>query len=184
MNVSQPKTDEQLLHDFVAGERAALGDLAQRYETALLGLATGLLSGRRDLAADAVQETWVRVIRFGKSYMGRSSLKTWLYRIAVNQCRSLATPPGLPTAAADPETPATDGATDTPAVAADRNHAVRRAVAQLDADKRFVVLLCYHANMTHAEAAEVLELPLGTLKSRLHAALTELRTLLSAEAKP
>lgn len=182
--MSQPKTDEQLLHDFLAGERAALGELARRYETALLGLATGLLSGRRDLASDAVQETWVRVIRFGKNFMARSSLKTWLYRIAVNQCRSLTMPPGVPASKVDPETPATVTSVDTPAVAADRNHAVRRAVAQLDADKRFAVLLCYHANMTHAEAAEVLELPLGTLKSRLHAALTELRTLLPAEAKP
>ena len=61
---------------------------------------------------------------------------------------------------------------------------VRRAVERLDDDKRFVVLLCYHAGLTHEQAAEILELPLGTLKSRLHAALTELRGVLAAEAKP
>ena len=82
-------SDEQLLKNFAAGERAALGDLACRYELPLLGLAAGLLDGRRHLALDAVQETWLRVIRFAGNFNGRSSFKTWLYRIAINQCHSL-----------------------------------------------------------------------------------------------
>lgn len=174
--------DEQLLSQFLAGERGALGDLAGRYERPLLGLAHGLLGGRRDLACDAVQETWLRVIRFGKQFAGRSSFRTWVYRIAVNQCRTLLPARALPEVAApDYATPA-DGTTPHEAAqAADENHTVRRAVERLDADKRFVILLCYHGSMTHAEAAEILEIPLGTLKSRLHAALTELRASLAAE---
>ncbi len=46
--------------------------------------------------------------------------------------------------------------------------------------RRAVVLLCYHGGLTHVEAAEILELPLGTLKSRLHATLEELRGMLGA----
>jgi RNA polymerase sigma-70 factor (ECF subfamily) len=61
---------------------------------------------------------------------------------------------------------------------------LRTAVGRLDEDRRLVVLLCYHAGMTHAQAAEILDLPLGTLKSRLHAALTELRAMLGAEVTP
>ncbi|MCH8805838.1 MAG: hypothetical protein IH986_07100, partial [Planctomycetes bacterium] len=75
-------SDEQLLERFVKRkDRTALAALAQRHERALLGLAGGLLGGRRELACDAVQETWLRVIRYGESFNGRSSFKTWLYRI-------------------------------------------------------------------------------------------------------
>ena len=175
------KTDEDLLANFLAGERAALQELAVRYESRLLGLAAGLLGGQRDLACDAVQETWLRVIRFGRQFAGRSSFKTWVYRIAVNQCRSLrefnnhgATLDPVPGQAAAADGPALT------AEAVDQNQAVRRAVEALDPDKRLVILLCYHTEMTHEQAADILEVPLGTLKSRLHAALTELRAALSA----
>jgi RNA polymerase sigma factor (sigma-70 family) len=184
ITMTSEKTDEQLLNELVAGKRRALAELAGRYERPLLGLAAGLLAGRRDLACDAVQETWVRVIRFAKQFAGRSSFKTWLYRIAVNQCRTLrgggvvGEPVGAVAA-----TPARDQRPEQAAQTADQNHALQRAVERLEADKQFVVLLCYHGGMTHEQAAEILEIPLGTLKSRLHAALTELRACLGAEGK-
>jgi RNA polymerase sigma-70 factor, ECF subfamily len=178
------KTDEQLLADFTAGERAALGELARRYERSLLGLARGLLAGRADLACDAVQETWVRVIRFRRQFVGLSSFKTWVYRIAVNQCRTLQAVRPTPADEASSPEPSGESKPDQPLEVADQNHLVRRAVERLEDDKRFVVLLCYHAGLTHEQAAEILELPLGTLKSRLHAALTELRGTLAAEGKP
>jgi RNA polymerase sigma-70 factor, ECF subfamily len=178
------KTDEQLLTDFAAGERAALGELARRYERSLLGLARGLLAGRADLACDAVQETWVRVIRFRRQFVGRSSFKTWVYRIAVNQCRTLQAVRPTPADEANSPEPSGESKPDQPLEVADQNHVVRRAVERLEDDKRFVVLMCYHAGMTHEQAAEILELPLGTLKSRLHAALIELRGTLAAEGKP
>ena len=82
-------TDEKLLGAFVKGDQAALGELARRHECSLLGLAGGLLGGGSAAACDAVQETWVRVIRYGHSFNGRSSFKTWLYRITINRCRDL-----------------------------------------------------------------------------------------------
>ena len=177
------KTDEQLLGEFLGGDRKALAELAGRYERPLLGLAAGLLGGRRDLACDAVQETWLRVIRFGKQFMGHSSFKTWLYRIGINQCRTLQRACVTPAASgAIEDMPASDAPPEQAVQSADQNHTLRRAVERLGSDKRLVVLLCYHSGMTHEQAADILEIPLGTLKSRLHAALTELRAALSAEA--
>jgi RNA polymerase sigma-70 factor, ECF subfamily len=194
------KTDEQLLSEFIGGHSPALGELARRYERPLLGLARGLLGGREDLACDAVQETWLRVIRFGQQFAGRCSFKTWIYRIGINQSRTLRTvqsrvesdvaEPAVLADQSEPSGQARDVGTahravahspDQPALAAEQNHAVRRAVERLDLDKRLVILLCYHSGMTHEQAAEILEIPLGTLKSRLHAGLTELRASLSAE---
>ncbi len=180
------QSDEQLLAAFVAGRRAALGELAQRYERSLLGLATGLLGGRRDLACDAVQETWLRVIRFAEKFGGRSRFKTWVYRIAVNQCGTLRAN-GVLTVKTEVEkaaatTPARGPGPERTAAAADQTQMVRQAVERLPVDRRLVILLCYHSGLTHEQAAEILEIPLGTLKSRLHAALAELRASLSAEA--
>lgn len=172
--------DEALLREFAAGRRDALGDVARRHERALLGLACGLLGGRRALACDAVQETWVRVMRFAGRFGGQSSVKTWLYRILINQCRTMRETErmGL-TTAADEDAPRPDAASRAAENdATERNDGLRRQVERLDADKRVVLLLCYHEGLTHEHAAEILGLPLGTLKSRLHSALSELRAAL------
>jgi RNA polymerase sigma-70 factor (ECF subfamily) len=179
-------SDEKLLQRFVDGRKAALGDLARRYEGPLLGLAKGLLRGRDDLAQDAVQETWVRVIRFAHTFNGNAGLKTWVYRIAINQCRDLA---ALATrrdarnrAMESRESDDGKASPDAPTIQAERDDQVRRAVDTLDDAKREILLLCYHEGLTHVEAAEALEIPIGTLKSRLHAALDELRKRLNREA--
>lgn len=183
------KSDTALLSEFVHGRRAALGELARRYERDLLGLATGLLGGRRDLASDAVQETWVRVIRFGHRFNGRSSFKTWLYRIAINQSQNLAGPISRSMPVFRPgnsEDESDDPLNDPGATAqeAERNSALRLAVESLGTEKRDILLLCYHRGLTHEESAEILGIPVGTLKSRLSAALKELRARLSSEMKP
>ncbi|MBK9120195.1 MAG: RNA polymerase sigma factor [Phycisphaerales bacterium] len=184
MSAHETLSDEALLRRFVNGDRFSLGALAQRYERRLLGLAKGLL-GDAALACDAVQETWVRVIRFAPGFAGDSSFKTWIYRIAVNQCYNLR---GLQKLSAPEEiapTTAESGArpVDGCLLATEQATTVWSAVAALTAEQRDVVLLCYHADLTHSEAAVILEIPLGTLKSRLHAALGRLRALLAAEVQ-
>lgn len=176
------RSDGDLLRAFAAGETAALGQLAQRYERGLLGLACGLLHGRNELAKEAVQEAWLRVIRFARGFAGRSEVKTWLYRIVVNQCHTLAASEGRIPAERGPIRPHGQGSTaDGPGPESDESDSLRAAVATLERSQHDVVLLCYHAGMTHAEAAEILDIPLGTLKSRLHAALEQLRAMLARE---
>lgn len=178
------QTDEELLRAFVAGNRRALAELARRYERSLLGFSNGLLGGRNDLACDVVQETWVRVIRFAGSFDGRARFKTWLYRITMNACRNLlaAQPAATPLESVEAQSP-TDADPAQTVQSNDVQQRIRGAVEQLPPEKREVVLLCYHGGMTHEQAAEILKTPLGTLKSRLHAALQELREQLSPEMK-
>jgi RNA polymerase sigma-70 factor (ECF subfamily) len=183
--MSSSRTDESLLADFRTGDRGALAELARRYERAWLGAALGFVGGRRELACDAVQETWVRIIRFADRFDQRSRFKTWAYRILINRCRDLLEMGNghvvaeMPTDAAAPASRAAR-----PAELADEHDSVRRAVSQLPPEQRAIVLLCYHADLTHEQAAEILELPSGTLKSRLHAALNELRRMLATEFQP
>lgn len=176
-----PTTDEELLRRFRSGDRAALGTLAERHERELVGLAIGIIGGpaQRDTALEAVQETWLRVIRSAHTFKGESTVKTWLYRIAINAARDARARAARLVNAPDVSHEDVSEVADT----ADRVGPLRTAVDQLSDDQRLVVLLCYHRSLTHPQAAEVLGIPLGTLKSRLHAALTALRAALAQEVR-
>jgi RNA polymerase sigma-70 factor (ECF subfamily) len=167
-------TDEALLDSFAAGDAEALGRLAQRHERALLGLALGL-TGSRELAEVAVQDAWVRVIRSAAAFRGQSSVKTWMYRIVINRSRDLqkqesARPPVAASAVIEPATP-------------ELREAIRAALETLQPAHREAVLLCHHADLTHAQAAEVLNIPLGTFKSRVRTALGRLEQILGTEVR-
>ncbi len=179
--------DRELLSRFLRGDDDALAALASRHEPAMLGLARGLLNHHADLAADAVQDTWLRVIRSGKTYSGEASIKTWLYRILINRCHDLREATARQNTrderAASTRTPTVRERVGPsqlgPLVPHDPDPALQRALESLPEERRTILLLCYHRGMTHEHAASVLGIPLGTLKSRLHAALKELRTILA-----
>lgn len=193
---TMPDPDLATLRRFAAGDRSALGELAAKFERPLLGLAAGLLGGRQDLAADVVQDAWLRVIRSAARFQGRSTVKTWLYRIVINRCHDVRgrTAPG---GSRGPMLRLVDDADEPSPVTADRCGSasepdrldpLRRAMDLLKPDQRLLLMLCYHQNLTLVQAAEVLDLPPGTVKSRLHAALEALRATLgparAAEAAP
>lgn len=174
-------SDEQLLARFARGHadnsRAALQELARRHEHRLLGLALGLCDGREDLAREAVQEAWVRVIRHAAKFRGKSSFATWVYRIVVHRCRDVMAR----------ERTATRRANRANAVSPGRDSDAdpdwtRRVVGGLPQHEREVVLLCHMRGMTHEQAAAVLGIPPGTLKTRMTRAMGRLREMMGAES--
>ena len=172
--------DLKLLRRIAKTDLAALGTLAGLYEPSLLGLARALLTGRDDLARDAVQDTWERVIRGARSFAERSTVRTWLYRILVNRCHDLrakAARERSPVLARLPRAEAAE-----PAERMELSTRVRAAAAELPDGQRLVLLLCYHRSLSHTQAAEVLDIPVGTLKSRLAKALASLRDSLDSES--
>ncbi len=175
-------SDERLLARFVSGDDEALGELAARYEAQLIGLCTGML-GDRALAMEAVQETWLRVIRHGKTYDGRASVKTWMYQIAINRCRDLGRARGARTKRElvhhQREGDIRKGRSESDGKTVDPR--LEAAVSGLEDHQRETVLLCYHRGLTHKQAAEVLGVPIGTIKSRLNKALVKLRDALGSE---
>jgi RNA polymerase sigma-70 factor (ECF subfamily) len=165
-------SDERLLARFVAGDHSALGELAERYERAMVGLARGLL-GEEQLAREAVQETWVRVIRFAAGYDGRASVKTWMYHILTNRCRDLSRSDRARRARELGRHPPEHEPAIQPAALLSRR--VREAVSDLEEPGRETLILCFHRGLTHRQAADVLGVPMGTIKSRLHKAMQRLR---------
>ncbi len=175
-------SDERILARFVSGDDEALGELARRYEGLLLGLCTGML-GDRALAMEAVQETWLRVIRHSRTYDGRASVKTWVYQIAMNRCRDLGR---SRSASKKRERVHHDRLQDEKKAhviptASPVDPRLEAAVGALEEHQRETVILCYHRGLTHRQAAEVLGVPMGTIKSRLNKALEKLRESLGTQ---
>lgn len=167
--------DEQLLDSFVKGDEDALGALAGRYEGRLVGLCRGLCGGDASLGAEAVQETWMRVIRFAGRFDRRSSFATWVYRIAVNRCRDINRRERRLRARermAATRSGRMDAGSGAGLVAMD---ALMKAMNGMDEREREIVLLCHHRGMTHEQAAGVLGIPVGTLKTRLYRSMRSLR---------
>ncbi|HEX9815136.1 MAG TPA: RNA polymerase sigma factor [Myxococcota bacterium] len=153
------------------GDEAALAALIDRYAA---GVHAYLVrhSGNRDDADDLLQETWMRVARSAKGFDTARRFRSWIYGIATNLARDLfrrrmTKQRALRTLAMNP--PAKPGADS-----ADRGE-LRERVANLPENMRAVLLLRYYEGMNEAEMADALEIPRGTVKSRLHAALRELR---------
>lgn len=171
-----PPSDEMLLARFVSGDDEALGMLAHRYERAMIGLARGLV-GSDHLAREAVQETWVRVIRFASTYDGRASVKTWMYTILTNKCRDMRT-----TERSRSRRERTRRRPDPAQPSAQLDSRIADAVSELEEPGRETLILCFCRGMTHSQAADILGVPLGTVKSRVHKAMARLRERLGVAA--
>jgi RNA polymerase sigma-70 factor (ECF subfamily) len=164
-------SDEDLMTAVASGNETALAALIDRYAASVHAY---LLrhSGNREDADDLLQETWVRVARSAKSFDTARRFRSWIYGIATNLARDLfrrrmTRERALRDLATHP--PAASGADSV-----DRSE-LREHIAKLPENMRAVLLLRYYEEMSEAEMAEVLNVPHGTIKSRLHAALRRLR---------
>jgi RNA polymerase sigma-70 factor (ECF subfamily) len=162
-------TDEELMVQLQAGSESALETLVERWRAPLFGFLV-----RRSPPADAddlFQETWLRVVRARRRFDPRRRFSTWLFQIANNLCRDRFRRGGVAARARAvlAEAPA-PGAPD-PSLRID----LARRLAALPERLREVLVLRYYRDLGESEIAELLGVPAGTVKSRLHAALRALR---------
>lgn len=161
---------------------AAVRELFELTRTSLYGLALRM-TGRPDLADDAVQETFVDVLRGIGGFRGEARLSTWLFRVAVRAATRVAARARrreelLPGELLPGER---DAGGESPAHSAAQRDAAARilaAIAALPAPLRAVVALSALEDLRRAEVGEVLGIPTGTVDSRLHAARARLRATL------
>jgi RNA polymerase sigma-70 factor (ECF subfamily) len=184
-----PDSDEQLLVRLRDGDRSVFGALVRRYERELYGYLRRAL-GDDDLADDVFQNTFVAVFLKVKQYEPGRPARPWLYAIATNQAidalrkknrRADRRADALVAADDDGEprplfelVPAADCGPPDHADRAEQRELVRAAVDRLPDILKQVVLLAYFQGMKYRDIADVLYIPVGTVKSRLHAALTTL----------
>jgi RNA polymerase sigma-70 factor (ECF subfamily) len=165
--VSDP-SDEALLAAHLRGDPRAFGELVVRHERRIYGLCLRILGNRED-AEDATQEAFLSALRKAGSFRKAAAFSTWLYRIAVNAATDQARRRGRARLAAlDPEdaglavAPGSElGEVVASAVA------VQTALTQVPDEFRVAVVLCDLYRVPYADAAQILEVPVGTVKSRV-----------------
>ena len=173
--------DGPLLARLRAGDDRAFEELVTSYQHRVFGVALRMLGSRAE-AEDVAQETFLRAHHALAEFRGEARLGTWLYAIASRLCLNrLAGGPrrherldeaALAQAAADDVDAA--GALERDELAA----ALNEAVAGLPEDRRIVVVLRDLEGLAYEEIAEVLGLPLNTVRSRLHRARLDLKAKL------
>jgi RNA polymerase sigma-70 factor, ECF subfamily len=169
--------DADLAAGFAAGDEAAVRAVYARYAGPIVTVAMGTL-GKRELADEVVQTTMLKAWRAAASFDPSRDLAPWLYaiarRVAIDIYRR-------ETRAGTPEELTDDRAAVVP-LSFERTWEaweVRSALDRLPPDEREVVRLAHFLGMTHAEIAEHLNVPVGTVKSRSNRAYKRLAALLS-----
>ncbi|GFH38650.1 RNA polymerase sigma factor SigM [Streptomyces pacificus] len=184
-------SDQQLLDRHVAGNPDAFGELVRRHRDRLWAVALRTL-GDREEAADAVQDALVSAFRAAHTFRGRSAVTTWLHRITVNACLDRARK-----AASRRTSPMDDTerleqllepheSAEAPAERQDLHRELLAALATLPVDQRAALVLVDMQGYPVAEAARVLDVPTGTVKSRCargRARLVPLLTHLRRDAR-
>ncbi len=184
-----PDPDLDLVEAFRRGRPAAFDDLVRRHEARIWRLCGRILSDD-DAALDAAQESFVKAWKALPRFKGDARFSTWLTRIAINQCRNElrrrrtvkhTQPLSLDAPSRDGES---SGAASVAAPGHDPYEAVRgrevatalgAALAEIDDEAREVILLRDAEDLGYEEIAEILEVPIGTVRSRLHRARGEVR---------
>lgn len=173
-----PLTDADLVaRVLVDDDHHAFAELVRNHQSAVRGLLRQLTRSDLALADDLAQETFLRAYKHIASFRGEAKFSTWLYRIAYNCFREdarkrkelVGIDETLLEAQADPQT------TD-PALKHDLMHALQL----LPLPERSAILLCCQNGLSHDEAARVLDIPLGTVKTNVLRGREKLKKMLAA----
>jgi RNA polymerase sigma factor (sigma-70 family) len=188
-----PITDAQLIARVVVqDDRHAFSELVRRHQSAIRATLRRLTAGNHALADDLAQETFLLAYRNIKSFRQEARFSTWLYRIATNAFLADARKRREEQLGdADVALHDEDDGDSLPAdVAVDADHVraanlhldLERALAVLSEGERAVIVQCYHNDLSHEEAAYVLSMPVGTVKTHLLRGKQKLKARLAAWA--
>ncbi len=181
-------SDDQLIERTLAGDTDQFNLLVRRWERQIYGLSLRMLGHDED-ARDVCQETFLAAYRNLSKFRGDAKFSSWLYRIALNACHSrLRRNGGAFEQSLDQEDESgrrLEIADATAENAGERMHRdqrvtlVRRALRALPSEMRQVIVMKEYEELTFAEIAEVLNLPVSTVKSRLYTGLQLMRAKLA-----
>jgi RNA polymerase sigma-70 factor (ECF subfamily) len=178
--------DDDLVQRVADGDERALGELYDRHGRTAYGLALRIL---RDpgLAEDAVQEAFVGVWRSAARFQAeRGSARSWILTLVHHRAVDAVRREERSRSAHDlvePDASWSESAEDAASLRAEQQ-TIQRALELLPSSQRLLLELAYYGGLTQRELAGRLELPLGTVKSRTHAALARLHALLHEEPLP
>jgi RNA polymerase sigma-70 factor, ECF subfamily len=176
--------DEELVGQLARGDSRALARLLERWDRPLHAFLARHTAGQVHTVEDLRQEAWLRVVRAAGRFDPDRRFSTWLFQIALNLCRDQArrvaeipvAPEAAERALAGAGSVSPDGA-----LAIDSALDARTLLGQLPEAQRSAMILRYYHGLSEEETAAVLECPRGTVKSRLHQAVSKLLAIVGAE---
>ncbi len=176
--------DIELIDRYLAGDIDAFNELMDAHEDRVFAVCLRMLRDR-EAALDATQDTFLAVFRKADRFQAKAAFSTWLYRVAVNTCydhlrrekrkRTTAIPEGH-----DSPDPSTESLLEAVEVRPD----IEAALTDLSPDFRAAVVLVDLQGMSLEQASDTLEVPVGTIKSRLFRARRQLSESLGNLSPP
>ena len=185
-----PLSDAQLIARCVVGDdRHAFAELVKRHQSSVRACLRKLTSGNAALSDDLAQETFIQAWRNLKSFRQEARFSTWLYRIATN-CWLMHARKRREELLGDRDAEKSNENAESAShgLESTGDHAgssamkldLERAMNVLTPQERAAIIQCYHNDLTHEEAAYVLECPVGTVKTHVFRAKQKLKTALAA----
>ncbi|GAB4546112.1 MAG: hypothetical protein Tsb0013_04650 [Phycisphaerales bacterium] len=196
-NEDRDQRDARLLADYRAGRTAALSELLEAYQDRLYGVCLRML-GDRELARDLAQDAMVKIIQGLDTFDGRAKLSTWMIRVTMNACLSelrklrLRKHASLDAPTTRSGTPGSGESTVVDAVASEEPRVHQRveesedradvssALALITPEQRAILILRDMQDLDYKTIGELLDIPGGTVKSRIFRARVALRERLEA----
>jgi RNA polymerase sigma-70 factor (ECF subfamily) len=170
--VTEPESDEVLVGKYLAGDERAFSVLVERHQTRVFNVALRVLGDPED-ARDATQDAFVSMLRKLSQFRGESAFTTWLHRVTLNSCydilRKRRRQPML-RLVGDEDDPLPDTGPPVPdhADATVASIEVARALQLIPEEYRVTMVLADIQDLPYEEIARVLDVPVGTVKSRVH----------------
>lgn len=187
--------DDQVLIDRAKdGDRAAFDSLVDRYQERAYKYAYRL-TRNQDLAGDVVADAFVRVYAALKNFRGNSAFGTWLYRIITNcyfdrkkrnreaQNSSLSDTVSVKSGEVQVQYESDDPGPDFLAERSARERILTEALEQMHESQKAILVMYHVEDLSYEEIAESLDMPIGTVKSRLNRARVALRDLLAGHTE-
>lgn len=183
-----PSDDRELVRRYLAGDAGAFATLVERHQARVYGLCLRVTGDPED-AADATQEAFVSALRKLGQFRGDAAFTTWMHRVAVNACYDLlrkrsrqpmlhlATDEDLPTPEAGP--PAPDHADEVAGT-----HDAAAALARIPEEFRVALVLADVQDLPYEQIAKILDVPVGTVKSRVFRGRIALARAIGVEREP
>ena len=184
------KDDQTLIRECLGGQTESFNQLVLRHQNRLYNTLVNVLNSQED-ARDVAQEAFVLAFQKLESFRGDSAFYSWLFRIAMNAAFSFqrkrkptaSIEAARENAGAEPTDERQDSASSSALESVETQQLVRTAIAQLSEEYRTVLVLKEMEGLRYEEIAEVVNCPIGTVRSRIHRARSELRETLEALLK-
>ena len=188
-------SDAELVRRFKEGDRNAYSEIVRRYQDRVY---TMCLRWMKDphIAEEVAQDVFLALFRALDRFRGDAQLSTWIYRVVVNHCKNRrlyrqrrhSNKHEPLEGDRDDDMPARQIASDGPGTDALTHHSeaqrlVQEGLARLDEEQRQIIVLRDVQDLSYEEIGEILDLPRGTVKSRLHRARAQLASVLSEKIK-